>query len=293
MLQGPKTRTKTGAETGPADSIAKKGPIWHNRSMKHVILQILSIILLAAASLFSFSCSHKKDSKTFILGLDDSFPPLGFRDENNEVVGYDIDLAREVCRRLGKTLVCQPIDWSAKEQELNTGKIDCIWNGFTMTEERKAAMAFTDAYLDNAQVVVVRADSGIRGLSDLKGRIVGIQSGSSAQDALEDRPDFKAILKNVVEFKENITALNDLELGNIDAVVMDQVVANYSIKQTGKPFAVLSEGLAFEEYGIAFRKSDTALRDLVQSTLVEMASDGTVRRISEQWFGTDLSVIGK
>ncbi len=260
--------------------------------MKNTHLKFFSIIL-AFVSLLSFSCSNKKNSKEFVLGLDDSFPPLGFRDENNEVVGYDIDLAREVCKRLGKTLVCQPIDWSAKEQELNTGKIDCIWNGFTMTEERKEAMAFTDAYLDNAQVVVVRNDSGIKGLSELKNKVVGVQSGSSAQDAIESLPDFKASLKSMVEFKENITALNDLEIGNIDAVVMDQVVANYSIKQTGKPFVVLQEGLAFEEYGIAFRKSDTELRDRVQSILLEMAADGTVRTISERWFGTDLSVIGK
>ncbi len=262
--------------------------------MKHNYLKFLSILFaVVSLSIFSFSCSNKKDSGSFILGLDDSFPPLGFRNENNEVVGYDIDLAREVCKRLGKTLVCQPIDWSAKEQELNTGKIDCIWNGFTMTDERKEAMAFTDAYLDNAQVVVVRSDSGIRDLSGLQDRVVGVQAGSSAQDAIESRPDFKETLKNLIEFKENITALNDLELGNIDAVVMDQVVANYSINQTGKPFSVLSEGLAFEEYGIAFRKTDTALRDLVQSTLLDMAADGSVRKISEKWFGTDLSVIGK
>ncbi|MCR5621359.1 MAG: amino acid ABC transporter substrate-binding protein [Treponema sp.] len=254
--------------------------------------KICLCILMAVLSFSILSCSGKKDSKKFILGLDDSFPPLGFRDENNEVVGYDIDLAREVCKRIGKTLECQPIDWSAKEQELNTGKIDCIWNGFTMTEERKAAMAFTKPYLNNAQVVVVRADSGIKSLSDLWDKVVGVQAGSSAQDAIEGRPDFKSTLKNMVEFKENITALNDLELGNIDAVVMDQVVANYSIKQTGKPFAVLDEGLAYEEYGIAFRKSDTALRDLVQSTLEAMEKDGTVGRISEKWFGTNLSVIG-
>ena len=260
--------------------------------MKKITLFFVSV-LLAVLSLSALSCSGKKDSGKFILGLDDSFPPLGFRDENNEVVGYDIDLAREVCRRIGKTLVCQPIDWAAKEQELNTGKIDCIWNGFTMTEERKAAMAFTKPYLNNAQVLVVRADSGIKDLSNLWDKVVGVQSGSSAQDALEGRPDVKATLKNMVEFKENITALNDLELGNIDAVVMDQVVANYSITQTGKPFAILKEGLAYEEYGIAFRKSDTALRDLVQSTLEEMEKDGTVRQISEKWFGTNLSVIGK
>lgn len=178
-------------------------------------------------------------------------------------------------------------------QELNTKKIDCIWNGFTMTEERKAAMAFTKPYLANAQVVVVRADSGIVSLADLAGKKVGVQAGSSAMDAIDAAPEFKNSLGEVVEFKENVTALNDLEIKSIDGVVMDMVVANYSIKQTGKPFVVLSETLAVEEYGIAFRKTDTELRDKVQKTLEEMKADGTVAKIDEKWFGTDFSVIGK
>lgn len=241
------------------------------------------------------SCSKKKveEKNTFVLGLDDSFPPLGFRDENNNIVGYDIDLAKEVAKRMNKELVCQPIDWAAKEQELNTKKIDCIWNGFTMTKERQEAMAFTKPYLDNAQVVVVRADSGIKTLSGLAGKVIGVQSGSSAEDALNENEDFKKSLKSIVEFKENITALNDLEIKNVDGVVMDQVVANYSIKQTGRDYIVLSEGLANEEYGIAFRKDDVELRDKVQLILEEMEKDGTVATISSKWFGKNMSVIGR
>ena len=239
------------------------------------------------------SVAEIKSRGRFVLGLDDSFPPLGFRDEDNKIVGYDIDLAQEVCKRLGVELVCQPIDWAAKEQELNTGKIDCIWNGFTMTAERKEAMAFTKAYLDNAQVVVVRADSGIQSLADMKGKVIGLQAGSSAEEAVEENAAFKSSVKQIIEFKENITALNDLEIKNVDGVVMDQVVANYSISQTGKPYKVLPEGLANEEYGVAFRKDDTELRDAVQRILEEMQKDGTVKAISMKWFGTDLSVIGK
>ena len=188
---------------------------------------------------------------------------------------------------------CQPIDWSAKEQELSTGKIDCIWNGFTMTPERKDAMSFTKAYLDNAQVVVVRADSGITTLADMKGKVIGVQAGSSAQDAIEASTDFKAGLKEIVEFKDNVTALNDLEINRVDGVVMDQVVANYTITQSGKPYVVIAEGLSTEEYGVAFKKGNIALRDKVQATLEEMQADGTVTSISNKWFGTDLSVIGK
>lgn len=261
-----------------------------------------AVIVTAAAALLS-GCAKKnsvdksleeiQEKGKFVLGLDDSFPPLGFRDENNSVVGYDIDLAGEVAKRLGVELVIQPIDWSAKELELNTKNIDCIWNGFTMTKEREEAMAFTRPYLANAQVVVVRSDSGIKTLADLAGKTVGLQAGSSAAEAVDAAPDFKASLKEIVEFKENITALNDLETKNIQAVVMDEVVASYMIAQSGKPYVVLEESLAPENYGVAFRKNDKNLRDKVQSILDEMEADGTVSQISMKWFGENKSVISK
>jgi polar amino acid transport system substrate-binding protein len=162
-----------------------------------------------------------------------------------------------------------------------------------MTEERKNALAFTSAYLNNAQVVVVRSDSGITGLAGLAGKIVAVQRGSSAQDAVDDNPDFKKSLKEEVMLKDNITALNDLEIFGVDGVVMDSVVANYSIAATGKPFTVLPDVLANEEYGIAFRKEDVQLRDKVQQILEEMQKDGTVTAISTKWFGKDISVIGR
>lgn len=229
----------------------------------------------------------------FVLGLDDSFPPMGFRDENGEIVGFDIDLAKEAAGRLSVKFKAQPIDWDAKEMELSTGKIDCIWNGFTITEERKEALEFTEPYLDNNQSLVVKAGSGINSLADMAGRTVGVQSGSSAQEAIEANSEFAASVKEQVMFKDNVTALNDLEIGGIDGVVMDSIVADYSIIATGGPFVVIDEPLAKEAYGIAFRKGDVALRDAVQKTLEDMAKDGTVARISTKWFGHDISVIGK
>jgi len=274
--------------------------------MKRIVSKLFVITVAFAALACAFtSCSKKNKAASgnnitdlaqngkFILGLDDSFPPLGFRDENNNVVGYDIDLATEVTKRLGLELVCQPIEWSAKEQELNTKKIDCIWNGFTMTDERKNAMAFTNAYLNNAQVAVVRSDGNINSLMDLAGKTIGIQAGSSAQEAVDSMPEFKEAVGQIVELKENITALNDLTLGNLDAVIMDQVVASYNITTSQKPLKILPEKLANEEYGVAFRKEDTELRDKVQAVLEEMQKDGTVTAISTKWFGKDLSVIGK
>lgn len=251
------------------------------------------VVLMGLMACLSMASAAKKNANKFVLGLDDSFPPMGYRDADNNIVGYDIDLAKEVTKRLGLELVCQPIDWSAKEMELNTGKIDCIWNGLTMTEERTRKMAFTSAYLENAQVVVVRADSGIKTLADLKGKKVGVQAGSSAQDALDEAKDFKASLKEVVEFQENVTALNDLEIKSIDGVVMDLIVANYSIQQGKKNFVVLSETLAPEKYGIAFSKKNRKLRDNVQKALEDMAKDGTLAEITKKWFGSDISKIGK
>lgn len=253
----------------------------------------IAAVLCGLLVCLSVASAKKKSSGKFVLGLDDSFPPLGFRNENNEIVGYDIDLAREVASRLGLELVCQPIDWSTKEMELNTGKIDCIWNGLTLTDERKRAMACSEPYLANAQVVVVRNDSGIKSLADLKGKKIGVQAGSSAQEAIDGAKEFKDSLKEIVEFKENVTALNDLEVGNLDGVVMDLVVAGYSIAQGKKTLSVLSETLAPEEYGIAFSRKNKALRDKVQETLLKMQADGTVAKISTKWFGSDISTIGK
>lgn len=230
---------------------------------------------------------------TFVMGLDDSFPPMGYRDENNEVVGFDIDLAKEVTKRMNVTLKIQPIDWNAKEQELNTGNIDCIWNGFTMTEDRKKVINFSDPYVDNAQVAVVKTQSPVQSLKDLAGKKIGLQAGSSAAEAVQSNPDFAASLKEIIEVKDNLTALMDLEIGGVDAVVLDLFVANDNITRSGKDFRILDEHLSSEEYGVGFRKNDQALRDEVQRILNEMAADGTMAQIATEWFGKDITVVGK
>ena len=228
--------------------------------MKRLLCAALCFAAFSAAS-FAADTSLKavQDKGKLVLGLDDSFPPMGYRNDDNEIVGYDIDLAKEATKRLNLKLVLQPIDWNAKEQELNTGKIDCIWNGFTITEDREKAMSFTKPYLKNAQVVVVKKDSGYTTLASLKGKKVGLQAGSSAADALASAKDFRASLKDVIEFKDNLTALMDLEAKGVDAVVMDLIVANDNIKRSGKPYVVLGESLAPENYGVGFRKGDLAL----------------------------------
>ena len=177
--------------------------------------------------------------------------------------------------------------------EITTVKIDCIWNGFTITDEREKSLSMTKPYLNNAQVLVVRKNCGIEKLSDAAGKTVGLQKGSSAQDAVDSNKEFADSLKNQVYYNDNITALNDLELGGVDAVVMDSVVAAYDISVSNKPLVIVDEVLANEAYGIGFRKTDVKLRDEVQKILEDMEKDGTVASVSNKWFGKNISVIGK
>ncbi len=169
------------------------------------------------------------DKGTFVLGLDDSFPPMGYRDDENNIVGFDIDLATEVCKRLGVELVVQPIDWDSKELELNSGSIDCIWNGMSITDERIEKMFIPMAYIANSQIIIVGDGSGIATKADLNGKVIGLQAGSSALDALQaDAATYEAA-KEVVEYADNVTAYMDLKAGRIDALVVDSVVGFYVI----------------------------------------------------------------
>ncbi|MBE6886662.1 MAG: amino acid ABC transporter substrate-binding protein [Oscillospiraceae bacterium] len=173
-----------------------------------------------------------KDKGYFIVGLDDSFPPMGYRDENNEIVGFDIDLAKEVAKRMGVEVRFQPIDWNSKELELDGGKIDMIWNGMTITDERVAAMYFAKPYLANTQVVIVPVDSPIQTKADLAGKKISIQEGSSAVDAVT-ADDIYEQIGELVYFGNNQEAYSDLKIGRVDAFVVDRVAGSYILKTDG------------------------------------------------------------
>ena len=222
-----------------------------------------------------------------VIGLDDQFPPMGFRDETNQLVGFDIELAQAVCDRLGIEAVPTPINWTTKEFELNGGKVDVLWNGLTITEERQEAMLMSPAYIANAQVIVVRSDSGIATLSDLAGKTVALQEGSSADEAYAGCPA-AGTEKELVKAPENISLFSDLKIGRIDAVVIDKVFGDYYIAENGEGLlTILEEQLADEEYGIAFRKDNQQLADLILTTLDQLVQDGTAAQISQRWFGED------
>jgi polar amino acid transport system substrate-binding protein len=228
----------------------------------------------------------------FVVGFDAEFPPMGFQDNNGEYVGFDLDLAAEVADRLGYEFVAQPISWDAKDQELESGNIDCIWNGFTISG-REDKYTWTEAYMENDQVVVVNADSDIKSLADLAGKKVAVQKDSSGLAALEENTALTETFGELVQVDSYLNALMELESGGVDAIVMDEIVARYEIQTSGKPFAILDEAVASEEYGVGFLLGNTALRDEVQKTLEDMAADGTMKQISEKWFGSDVTIIGK
>ncbi|WP_042357390.1 amino acid ABC transporter substrate-binding protein [Bacillus rubiinfantis] len=247
------------------------------------VLLIAAVFSLLTACSSKTSQSKEKDD-TLIIGIDDKFAPLGFRDKNNEIVGFDIDYAKAAAEKMGQKVKFQPIDWSAKESELSSGRIDLIWNGYTITDERKQKVLFTKPYLKNAQVVVTKADSKLSKLADLAGKVVGLQSLSSASDALNANP-IKSKIKTVTEFKDNVLALNDLKSGRLDAVVIDEVVIDYYMTKEKDTFKVLTETLAPEEYGVGVKKGNEELLNKLQKALDEMNEDGTAAKISNKWFG--------
>ena len=260
-------------------------------------LVILALALMAA--LFAFSAlAEDALPDTLVMGFDSAYPPMTYTDEDGATfIGFDIDVAKAVCERLGITLKYQPINWDSKELELDGGNIDCIWSGLTMTDALKERFAFSIPYMANEQVLVVRADSGIASIDDVAGKELGTQSGSSSVTVLDDEPDFTASLAGGEPFlyDDFVFALDDLKLGNIDVVLVDSVVAkDYIAKQADQTSLVmLPEMLLAEEYGIAFRKDDAALADAITAQIIALYDDGTLAEITAKWFANDVTVVGE
>ena len=256
--------------------------------------RMIAISAAAAMALPMAACGSKSgDSKSgekqkFIVGFDAAFPPYGYQDENGEYVGFDLDLAAEVCSRNDWELVKQPIDWDAKDMELNSGTISCIWNGFTMNG-REDEYAWTDPYVDNSQVFVVKSDSGIASFADLAGKSVAVQTDSSAEAALkeDDNKDLLDSFKELVVVADYNTAFMNLDSDAVNAIAMDIGVAKYQMESRDGSYTILDDVLSAEQYAVGFAKSNTELRDKVQKTLNDMRDDGTFQKIAEKWDLTD------
>ena len=258
------------------------------------ILALVFVALLvmgtASAGLFDFlganeSNANGNDENTFIVGFDAEFPPYGYKDDSGNYVGFDLDLAKEVCERNNWTFKAQPIDWDAKDAELDSGSIDCIWNGFTING-RENDYTWSEPYIDNKQVIVVKSDSGIKSLDDLAGKTVETQKDSSALSALQgDNKTLADTFATLTEVADYNTAFMDLESGACEAVAIDIGVAQYQVSSKDNPdaYTILDDSISSEQYGIGFKKGNDALKDQVQKTLDEMFEDGTVEKIAQNY----------
>lgn len=263
--------------------------------MKKILKSVVAVGIAAVTVFGVVGCSSKTNDATskdkLVLGFDDTFVPMGFKDDKGEIVGFDIDLAKEVSKRINKEITFQAIDWSMKESELNSGKIDLIWNGYSITKEREEKVSFTRPYLDNRQVIITLADSKINSKADLKGMKVGAQNQSSAVDAVNKETELLKSFKDgkVYTFETNNEALMDLEAKRIDAIVADEILARYYINKKGADkYKILKDDFGSEAYGVGVRKSDKALLEELNKTFDDMKKDGTAKKISEKWFGQDI-----
>ncbi len=236
------------------------------------------------------SWTEIQDRGYFVVGLDDAFPPMGFRETGtNEIVGFDIDLAKAAAEKLGVDVEFQPVVWESAIEELNGHKVDVIWNGLTITEKRKSQFAFTAPYIEDKQLIVVQEDSDIASKADLAGKTIGIQAGSSAIEAVQRDAETYESFGEMVEFGGNDEALLDLASGRLDAVVVDEVVGRYYISKKPGEYKILEENFGLEEFGVGLRLADQAFLEKLDNALAEMKADGTAAKISTEWFGEDIT----
>ncbi len=259
-------------------------------------LMVLAFCTACGSSSDDGSSSAASDSTpaaemtTLTVGFDAEYPPFGFKDDNGEYTGFDLELAQAVCDLEGWELVKNPIDWDSKDMELNSGAIDCIWNGFTING-REDDYTWSKAYCDNSQVIVVPADSDIKALSDLAGKNVGVQTASAAYDVLTEEDQQKELgdtFASLQQFTDYNTAFTELQAGSIDALAIDIGVANYQINSRGDGFVKLDETLNSEKYGVGFKKGNTELRDIIDADLDKLYADGTVQRLAEKYEIADM-----
>lgn len=254
-----------------------------------------SLLILGLVATAFTGCGKKEDdAKTFTVGFDAEYPPYGYMDDNGDYTGFDLELAEEVCKLKGWTLKKQPIAWDSKDNELNSGSIDCIWNGFTMNG-RENDYEWSVPYVDNSQVIVVKESAGITKFEDLAGKKVGVQAASAALDVLSDEEEGQKALADTFgalqEFGDYNTAFAELEAGSIDALAMDIGVAQYQIESRGGGYIILDEHLNAEQYGIGFKLGNTELRDEVNAALKELKANGKFDELAKKYGLEDMTCL--
>ncbi len=230
-----------------------------------------------------------KSQGYFIVGLDDQFPPMGFRDsKNNEIVGFDIDLAKATAKEMGLEVKFKSVEWDSIVLSLKKGDIDVIWNGLTITPERKKRIAFSPAYLANSQIVVIKAGSNLTTLKALAAKKIGVQLGSSSEKAIKNSKAFSASIKEVRKFENNTLALMDLAAGRVDAVVVDEIVGRYYMSKKKGVYQVLTETLDSEEYGVGMRQADVKFQALLIDAMNKVKNGKAGETISNKWFAKNI-----
>ena len=261
------------------------------------IIGIFACVALSAALLAGCGEQKKADApktgdKPIVVGLDDNFPPMGFRDEKQEIVGFDIDLAKEAAKRLNRPIEFKAIDWSSKEAELKSGRVDILWNGLDITEKRKENILFSDPYMENRQIIFVRkGTTDIVDERSLAGKIVGTQSGGTTEEYIDGNETLKNSLKEYKKYGDFVSAFMDLKNGRLDAVIGDEITGRYNMGKYPGVFDAIDIAIGpVSNFGIGFSKENTKLRDEVQKVLNEMKADGTSGKISETWFGKNIMI---
>lgn len=223
-----------------------------------------------------------------VIGLDDTFAPMGFRDESNTLVGFDIDLANAVCEKLGVKAEFQPINWDAKEMELNTGNIDCIWNGMSITPEREKNMNLSKPYLNNKIIIMTNEGVEIKTKEDLIDKQIGIQQGSAALEAVQSDELYEKLKENVVEYPTYDEVILDMKAGRLDCMIIDEIYGSYKNTKIGNIYGIAEPDFGDDLYAIGFRKGDVELTDKISETIKQLVQDGTAKEISEKWFGANI-----
>lgn len=260
--------------------------------MKKKTVAVMMAALMAMGMVSAVSVQAGIEDKTLIVGFDAEYPPYGYMDENGEYTGFDLELAQAVCDLEGWELEKKPISWDSKDQELDAGSIDCIWNGFTMNG-REDDYTFSMPYVDNSQVIVVAEDSGIEALTDLAGKNVGVQAASAALDILQSdeeggRKEITDTFSSLNQFADYNTAFTELQAGALDALAIDVGVANYQLKSRGEGFKILDEPLNTEQYAIGFKKGNDELCEIINTDLQKLTDDGTVAELAEKYDIADM-----
>ncbi|PRR79567.1 Cystine-binding periplasmic protein precursor [Clostridium liquoris] len=267
---------------------------------KKFVLAIISVFILSSV-LIGCGNSHDtankdksleqiKNKGEFVVGLDDTFAPMGFRDEKGQIVGLDIDLAKEAAKRMGVKVVFKPVEWDGIIMSLNNGDIDVIWNGLSITDKRKEQIGFTKPYINDRQVVMVQNNSTIKDKKDLAGKVVAIQMGSTSEDAIKTQPEVMKSFKELKKYGNYAEALMDLKIGRVDAVVIDEIVGRYYSNKKPGIYKILDDNFGNQPMGVGVRKEDNTFREELDKTLDKMKADGTTAKLSEKWFGKDLFI---